>query len=171
MITVEKSIVIGRPAGDVFAYVSDQTNAPGWQRGLLEVRRTTADPIGVGTRHTVVRTLLGRRLTLSSEYTRYEPNALVAFEWSGTMPGQASYSARPVGAERTRLTSRIEIRASGIFRIAEPLMAASLRRDVEANLRTLKGVLEATAGARAARDSEPELAGARPDREGNEWSG
>ena len=46
MLTVEGSIVIGRPAEDVFAYVSDQTNAPRWQRGLLEVRRTTDGPIG-----------------------------------------------------------------------------------------------------------------------------
>jgi uncharacterized protein YndB with AHSA1/START domain len=91
MITVEKSIVIGRPAEDVFAYVSDQTNAPLWQRGLLEVRRTTDGPIGVGTRHTVVRTLMGLRLELSNEYTRYEPNRLVTFEWSGTMLGRASY--------------------------------------------------------------------------------
>lgn len=50
MITVEKSIVIGRSAEDVFAYVSDQTNAPRWQRGVLEVRRVTEGPIGVGTR-------------------------------------------------------------------------------------------------------------------------
>lgn len=62
MITVEKSIDIGCAADDVFAYVSDQTNAPHWQRGLREVRRTTEGPIGLGTRHTVVRTFMGRTL-------------------------------------------------------------------------------------------------------------
>jgi uncharacterized protein YndB with AHSA1/START domain len=145
LIAVEASIDIGRPAEQVFAYVSDQTNAPSWQRGLLDVRRTTADPIGVGSRHTVVRTFMGRTLTLGNEYTRYEPNTLVAFEWSGTMPGLASYIVEPAGVDRARLTSRIEMRAAGIFRLAEPLMTASLRRDVEANLRTLKVVLEAAA--------------------------
>jgi uncharacterized protein YndB with AHSA1/START domain len=143
MIQVEKSIVIDRPAKDVFAYVSDQTIAPRWQRGLLEVRRTTDGPIGVGTRHTAVRTFMGRRLTLSNEYTRYEPDTLVVFEILGTMPGQASYIVEPVGRDRASLTSRIEMRPSGLFRLAEPLMAAGLRRDVEANLRALKGLLEA----------------------------
>jgi len=36
MITVEKSIIIGRPIEGVFAFVADQRNAPQWQKGLLE---------------------------------------------------------------------------------------------------------------------------------------
>jgi len=123
--------------------VSDQTNAPGWQRGLLDVRRTTAGPIGVGTRHDVVREFMGRRLTMSNEYTRYEPNTLVAFELSGTVPGQASYIVEPAGMDSARLIARIEMRPAGILRLAEPLMAAGLRRDVQANLRALKSLLEA----------------------------
>ena len=143
MIAVEGTIVIGRSAEDVFAWVSDQTNAPGWQRGLLEVRRTTAGPIRVGTRHDAVREFMGRRLTLSNEYTRYEPNTLVAFAFSGTVPGQASYIVEPAGMDSARLIARIEMRPGSILRLAEPLMAAGLRRDVEANLRALKSLLEA----------------------------
>jgi len=143
LIAVEGTIVIGRSADDVFACVSDQTNAPGWQRGLLDVRRTTAGPIGVGTRHDVVREFMGRRLTMSNEYTRYEPNTLVAFELSGTVPGQASYIVEPAGMDSARLIARIEMRPAGILRLAEPLMAAGLRRDVQANLRALKSLLEA----------------------------
>jgi uncharacterized protein YndB with AHSA1/START domain len=150
MITVEKSIVIGRPAAEVFAYVADQTNAPGWQRGLLEVRRTTDGPISIGTRHTVVRTLMGRRLELSNEYTRYEPNTLVSFEWSGTIPGEASYIVEPAGTDRARLTSRVELQAAGLLRLAEPLLAVSLRRAVEANLQTLARQLEAESSGRSA---------------------
>jgi hypothetical protein len=41
-------------------------------------------------------------------------------EWSGTMPGQASYVVEPVGMDRARLTSGIEIRAAGLFRLEEP---------------------------------------------------
>ena len=142
MITVEKSIDIDRSAEDVFAFVGDQTNAPRWQRGLVEVRRTTPDPIGVGTRHTAVRTFVGRRLELSNEYTRYEPHSLVEFRVSGSMPGRASYTVESTGIGWARLTSRIELQASGMLRLAEPLMAATLRRDVEANLGTLKALLE-----------------------------
>lgn len=150
MISLEESIVIGRPAPEVFAYVSDQTNAPRWQRGLLDVRRTTDGPIGIGSRHTVVRKFIGRTLELSNEYTRYEPGTLVAFDWSGAMPGHASYVVEPAGSHRTRLTSRIEVRAAGMFRLAEPLISVSLGGEVHANLRTLKALLEAPAKGRSA---------------------
>jgi uncharacterized protein YndB with AHSA1/START domain len=142
MITVEKTIFIGRPTEAVFAFVSDQTNAPRWQRGLTAVRRTTDGPIGVGTRHAFERTLMGRRTDGSNEYTRYDPNELVAFSWTGPMPGQASYVVQPAGADGTKLVSRLEMQGHGLLRLAEPVLAAGLRRDVEANLDTLKGLLE-----------------------------
>jgi uncharacterized protein YndB with AHSA1/START domain len=147
MIVVEKSIVIGRSVEDVFAYVSDQTNAPRWQVGLLEVRRTTDSPLGVGTRHTFVRRFLGRRMEGSNEYTRWEPNRLVAFEaTSGAVGIEASYLTEPIGPDETRLTSRLEMRAPGLLRLAEPLMSTTLRRDVPANLATLKRLLESGEG-------------------------
>src|SRR2546430_7201550 len=80
MIKVEKSIVIDRSQEDVFEYVSAHTNAPRWQRGLLEVRRATEGTIGVGTRHTLVRMFMGRRMEASNEFTQYEPNRLFFFQ-------------------------------------------------------------------------------------------
>ncbi len=144
MIAVERGIVIARSAKDVFAFVGDQTNAPRWQRGLTDVRRTTDGPIGVGTRHSFSRTLAGRRMEGSNEYTRYEPDSLVAFRaTSGGWPLEASYRIEPIDATQTRLTARIELRPAGAFRLLEPLIAAALGRDVRANLLTLKEVLEA----------------------------
>jgi len=146
MTTVERSIDIDRPAGDVFAYVTDQTNGPHWQRGLLEVHRTSEGPIGVGSTHTLVRTLMGRRMEASNEYTRYEPDREVVFEFTGDgMAGQGSYVVEQAGADRTRLTTRVELRPLGLSRLVEPLMAVSLRREVKANLETLKKLLEAKA--------------------------
>jgi len=149
VVTVETSIAIDRPAEDVFAFVSDHTNAPRWQRGLLEVRRANDSPIGVGTRHTFVRTFMGRRLEASNEFTRYEPSRLVAFNaTSNWLPGQGSYVVEPTGRASARLIARVELRPSGLFRLAGSLMAAALRREVGANLSDLKGLLEAQAGAR-----------------------
>jgi uncharacterized protein YndB with AHSA1/START domain len=145
MITVEKGVTIGRSPAEVFAFVSDQTNGPRWQRGLTAVRRTTEGPIGVGTRHTFERTLMGRKMDGGNEYTTYEPDKLVAFAWSGPMPGQASYAVEPAGMGGTRLVSRLEMQAQGLLRLAEPVMAAGLSRDVEANLDTLKNLLESEA--------------------------
>jgi uncharacterized protein YndB with AHSA1/START domain len=143
MVTVEKTIVIDRSPNEVFSYVADQTNAPSWQHGLAEVRRTTDGPIGVGTRHIAVRTFMGRTLKLSNEYTRYEPDSVVEFRIGGSIPGQASYIVESTSTGGSRLTSRIQMHASGLIRLAEPLMAVTLSRDVEAGLGTLKALLEA----------------------------
>ncbi|PYQ67134.1 MAG: hypothetical protein DMF54_05540 [Acidobacteria bacterium] len=80
----------------------------------------------------------------SNEFTQYEPNRLVSFKvTSGSVAAQGWYVVEPAGSDRARLTSRIEMRPSGLIRLVQPLMAASLRREVEANLSDLKGLLEA----------------------------
>lgn len=142
MINVEDSIIILRPVEEVFAFVADQTNAPKWQDGLLEVRRITDGPIGVGTKHTAVRKFLGRRMELTNEYVAYEPNRRVAFRGdSGSMRFEVSYLTEPT-ANGTKVTCQMQMEQGGLFGLAEPLMAHSLKRDFAANFRDLKALLE-----------------------------
>ncbi|MCZ7570174.1 MAG: SRPBCC family protein [Ardenticatenaceae bacterium] len=142
MIRVEQSVTVNRPVEEVFAFVADQTNAPRWQSGLLEVRRMTDGPLGVGTQHTFVRKFLGRRLEASNEYGEYEPNKTIAFKsTSGPMDFRAGYRTEPI-AGGTKLTSWIEMQPKGFAGLAEPLIAASLRRELAANLGELKELLE-----------------------------
>ena len=79
VIHLEKSTIVRRPSHEVFAFVADQTNAPRWQSGIVEVRRLTDGPPGVGSRHTFTRTLMGRRMTGENEYVAFEPGEQVAF--------------------------------------------------------------------------------------------
>jgi uncharacterized protein YndB with AHSA1/START domain len=142
MIRAEWNAIIDRPIEEVFAYVGDQTNTPAWQAGLVEVRRTTDGPIGVGTRHTFVRTFMRRRMEADNEYVAFEPNERIAFKTtSGPVRLEASYVFEPVG-EGTRVTSRVEMDASGFMSLAEPLIAAGLRREMKAASRALKDLLE-----------------------------
>jgi len=136
MIRVEKSGIIERPVEEVFAYIGDQTNAPAWQSGLVEVRRTTEGPIGVGTKHTLVRMFMRRRMEADNEYVAYEPNRRI-----GPMRAEASYLFEAV-AEGTRVTSTIEMDTSGFLSLAEPLIAAGLRREIKAAIPVLKDLLE-----------------------------
>jgi carbon monoxide dehydrogenase subunit G len=143
MIDIKQHVEINRQASAVFAFVSDQTNAPRWQRGLEEVHRLTDGPIGVGTRYRFVRTLMGRRMSGENEYTRYDLDRSTAFTaTSGGWPLQASYLVEPVGEGRTRLTSSLELHPAGPFRLLERLLATTLRRDVKRNLASLKDLLE-----------------------------
>jgi uncharacterized protein YndB with AHSA1/START domain len=142
MIRAEQSSIIDRPIEDVFAYVGDQTNTPRWQAGLIEVRRTSEGPLGIGTTHTLVRNFLGRRMEAGNEYVAFDPNKLITFKTtSGPVRMEASYLFEPT-AEGTRLTSTIEMDASGLLSLAEPLIAAGLKREMKAAFRVLKDLLE-----------------------------
>jgi uncharacterized protein YndB with AHSA1/START domain len=142
MINVEDSIIIHRKVEEVFAFVADQTNAPKWQEGLTEVRRTTGEALGVGTKHTVVRKFLGRRLELTNEYTKYEPNKQISFKGdSGPMRFEVSYLTEST-TDGTKLTCQMQMEQGGLFALAGPLMAGSLKRDFATNFRDLKKLLE-----------------------------
>jgi uncharacterized protein YndB with AHSA1/START domain len=142
MIRAEQTSIIDRPIEDVFRYVGDQTNTPNWQAGLLEVRRTSDGPLGVGTTHTFVRSFMRRRMEADNIYVAYVPNELISFKTtSGPVRLEASYIFEStVGG--TRLTSRIEMDASGFMSLAEPLIAAGLKREMKAAFRLLKDLLE-----------------------------
>lgn len=147
MIEVESRVVIERPVDEVFAFVADQTNAPRWQQGLVEVRRTTEGPIGVGTRHTAVRQFLGRKMELTNEYVGFEPNERVTFEAdSGSMRLEASYLTEAV-PRGTQLTCRMLIEPRGPMRLLQPLVARGMRKESAADDRTLKELLESEPGA------------------------
>jgi len=141
VIKVEKSTIVHRPSDEVFAFVADQTNAARWQSGIVEVRRITDGPPGVGSRHTFTRTLMGRRMSGENEYVAFEPGKLVAFRTTSGPRLLASYAviATPEG---TRLTATMEVDFSGIMSVAEPLVARALNRDVVANLARLTSILE-----------------------------
>jgi hypothetical protein len=101
VIREEKSVVIRRPLGEVFAYVSDLRHSAQWQDGLLEVRKLTEGPLGVGTRFAFVRKLAGRKLEASNEFVVYEPDQVVTFRVvGGPMPGEGSYLSSRHGKAR-----------------------------------------------------------------------
>jgi uncharacterized protein YndB with AHSA1/START domain len=146
MIKVDESIIIQRPVEEVFAFVADQRNAPEWQSGLLEVRRTDEGPLGVGATHAVVRKFMGRRMEVNNEYVAYELNAQVTFKsTAGPMPFEFSYltESTPTG---TRLTGNMQVKAAGFMGLAEPLIGASMKREMRAAFGELKDLLENQAG-------------------------
>lgn len=147
MISVETRIEIGRPAAEVFAFVSDQTNAPRWQSGLDEVHRLTPGPIRVGSEHSFVRRFAGRRIESRNKFVAFEPGRFVAFDIppGGGVTGEASYLVEPTSDASSALTSRVQLRFFGVGRVLEPIMGRLLRHDSERDERTLKALLEAEA--------------------------
>lgn len=140
---VESRIELQAPASKVFDFVADHTNAPRWQNGIDEIRRTTPGPIGVGTEHELTRQFAGMKVVARNRFVAYEPGRYVAFEIpSGKMTGVASYLVEPTGANTCRLISNVDFQVAGLARFAIPLLKLIFKREDEKALARLKVLME-----------------------------
>jgi uncharacterized protein YndB with AHSA1/START domain len=142
MMTVEGEIVINRPVEVVFAAITDIPNLPRWQTGLVESRQTTPGPVGVGTRYVGVRTVMGQRLENTFEVTEYVPNQRFAGRTlTGPVSGEFQQTLTPV-AGGTQLHAVLQVEPRGFFRVAEPLLASTIKKEFQGDLARLKALLE-----------------------------
>jgi uncharacterized protein YndB with AHSA1/START domain len=141
--SIETSIVINRPIGEVFALVSDAENSPRWASQSVTYRKTATGPLGVGTTYRIVNSVMGWPVESNIVVTEYEPNQRYTIASTG---GPFRFVARHIfeaveGGTRIHLTSQAEV--SGLFRLVAPLVISLTRRQVRANYRNLKRLMEA----------------------------
>lgn len=145
MFSVEQSVVINRPVGEVFAYVSDVERWDEWAAEIVEAKKTSEGPVGAGTTFSAVIKMLGRRMENEHEVTEYEPNSRFGIRvTSGPVSGEGGLSFESVNPG-TKVTMAIEAETGGFFKLAEPLVARQANRQYETNLATMKDLLEAQA--------------------------
>ena len=133
-------VAIDRPIEQVFAFVANAETAPQWRQEIVDVRRTTAGPIGVGTTYQARHTHLGERAASTLEITEYEPNRKVSFEGiTGPSRFQHSYAFQSVGAS-TRVTYGFDL-------APQEHSARSVSDRQAADLSKLKLLLEAQGSA------------------------
>jgi uncharacterized protein YndB with AHSA1/START domain len=143
MTKVNTSIWIDRPAEDVFNYVADPENVALWAGPVLEAKKTSPGPVGVGTTSTRKTQLLGRTMESNYEITAYEPGQLYGDK---TTSGPVNIESRVILEESnggTDVTIEGDIEAGGFFKLAEPVMVRVVGRQVETDAQTLKDLLEA----------------------------
>ena len=142
MVTNEKIITINRPINEVFAYVSTLENGPKWQPELSEVRRITKGPLKIGTQFSSSRIIMGQKMETSIEFVAYEPNRkYVIKSITGAMPFEQTTRFEST-TEGTKLTTKIELHPGGDMAQAEPMLAESLRQEMETDFDGLKKLLE-----------------------------
>lgn len=135
--------VIRRPAEDVFAFVSDATNNPRWQRGMRSCRWTSPPPIGVGSTYRQEAAFLGRRIVTDFEVVAHEPGRSVTIRsTSGPFPITVRRSVTPIDASSSRVEAAITGEPGRFFRIAGPLLQRLAQRSVTADYRRLKTLLD-----------------------------
>ena len=143
MVRFEFTVVVNRPAEEVFTYLTDPNKLSEWQTMVLEARQESPGAMTQGTRVTDVRKFLGRRFETTSEVTAYEPNKRADFKAvSGPIPFQISHTLEAVGGA-TSIKVVAEGEPGGFFKLAEPIVAAQAERQFRNDYSTLKDLLEA----------------------------
>jgi uncharacterized membrane protein len=141
-ISVSDSVVIARPVDVVFAFVADHENLPAWTVGVKQSQRLTAGPAAAGARYRVVGTLLGRPVESSYQLTAFEPGRGFAATMTSPMFGFSEQYRFEPDHDRTRVSMSAAVEPHGVFRLLAPVMSAGVRRQVRADHRRLKAVLE-----------------------------
>lgn len=147
MLRIEKSVFISRPVQEVWDFVGDLKNSPGWTRSGSELRQTSEGPVGVGTTIESRRRLFGRDVKSQSlRVVGYEPIREVVFE--GSVPlldhPKMRLSFEPSGAG-TRLTRMAELELGAPLRFLQPLLSRMLSSVFESEMTSIKRLMEADA--------------------------
>jgi carbon monoxide dehydrogenase subunit G len=135
------TILIERSPHDVFEFLSDLENVPKWNYAILETRKTSDGPVGIGTTFLQVRSVPARSEE-SLRVTEFEPDRRFAIRGGlGPFEATLTYELEDVGGW-TRLTNSADLEAKGIAKLAAPIASTRIREAVAANLGALKQLLE-----------------------------
>src|SRR5260221_11205758 len=145
MARIEINLVINRPVEEVFAFVSNSENLPRWISTVLECKKTSKGPLGVGGTFSSRLTFLGREFDGNLVVTEHEPNRIYASKMAEVpFPLETRYILKLV-ENATHVAFVVEGEPGGCFKFAEPLVVSMAKRAYEADLQDLKEMLEAQA--------------------------
>lgn len=145
MISHEHTEPVNRSAEDAFDVIGTHLydNHPRWEREVVEIRRLTPDPIGVGSRAIMVRQEFGRRSEVEYEITEFEPGRRIAArDHDPAMDFQIAFDIEPIDDDSC--TVRVAVRAEprGWMRAFEPVMRLVMPRRGERLAKSMVDVIE-----------------------------
>jgi uncharacterized protein YndB with AHSA1/START domain len=142
VITFETEVRIARPLEEVFAYLSEPLNFPGWNSAVKAMRKTSAGGNGAGSTYLMERELPTGRAVNRLDVVTNEPPEEFAIRASAGPPFLYRYRlSTENGATIVGLDAEVDL---GRAALLGPLVRRAVRSGVDANLATLKTILEAS---------------------------
>jgi carbon monoxide dehydrogenase subunit G len=135
---------------EVFAYLSDFSNAEEWDPGTLQAARVDEGPVGVGSEFRLVAAFLGRRTSITYRIVEYDrPNAVGFRGENATVVSSDRITLASTDAG-TRIVYDAELTLKGPLKLADPLLALAFNRVGD---KALAGMQDVLARKRATRTS------------------
>jgi uncharacterized protein YndB with AHSA1/START domain len=134
---------IERSPNEVFAYATDPGKLATWQTNTVSAVQEGDGPMRVGTRlREVHRVPGGKEVPSVVEVSELEPDRVFGLRMvEGALPIHAHMTFDPTPGG-TRVRFRAYGQPTGAMRLAQPLLARTLRKQFAAHCATLKRVLE-----------------------------
>lgn len=141
-VDVQVGAHVARFPEHVAAYMFEPRHDPEWITGIVHVDPPVA-PFGVGTETHRLGRFMGRQIDYVLRVTEHVPDRLLVMESvRAPFPMGVTYAIEPDGTG-----SRVSLRVTGgyglLMRLAEPIVRRQIRRSLKADLRHLRGRLEA----------------------------
>jgi hypothetical protein len=147
MIAYEVVNKVNRSAEDTFDVIGTHLyeNHPKWEREVIEIRRITQGPVGVGSRAVMVRHEFGR--TTESEYVIREfeqGRRLAAYHPDDAMDFDISFEITPIDSESCTVGVKVRAEPKGWTRILEPMMRLFMPRRGQRIANSMVDVVESS---------------------------
>ena len=142
MISISSTIMIYRPAGVVFDFISSAANDFEWQYGTLASGPTSSAAPGEGATFHTIGHLMGRRVHGTFEVTEYEAGRRYGFRSvSGPMQIVTLFTLEMEnGATRVRVTT--EANPVNWMEANERVMSRYMQKQMREDLAMLRDILE-----------------------------
>lgn len=139
------TIVIDRPATEVFDYVMAVPHDAEWRTGVVEADFTSDGPPGIGTTGFDRVEANGREMTANWTVSEFEPGGFARWTLdSGPILGTGGYICEPQD-EKTKFTLEAHVTPTGWYRLMGPIFSRIGRRQNLSDVERLKSILEASA--------------------------
>lgn len=139
---IQGTALIAAPPETVYAYLSDPTNLPHWQTGVVSSVRTSPAPTRAGSTGRVVLEVMGQQITADTTIREAVPDRRLVLATSASgmsVVGSLDLVAVEGG---TQLIFSSEVRAENIFMAPlERLITDAAEKDLDASLARLQAAL------------------------------
>lgn len=136
---IERRIELSVPPQTVFDFVTDPSNIGRWQSGIVSVERGSEGPMAVGERITIVRELMGQRVSAELEVREFEaPRRASLGGVIGGVDVETAFTASPIDARGSLLELTVTLNAPPLVRFLEPVIAGAAEHDVDESIERLK---------------------------------
>jgi carbon monoxide dehydrogenase subunit G len=139
---VSGTVFIAASPAEVYAFLSEPTNVPRWQTGVVSSERTSPPPTVAGSTGKVVLEVMGQRVTANTTVLEAVPDRRLALTTS--VSGMSVLGSLDLVATEggTKLTFSSEVKAESIFMAPlERMVTDAVEKDMDASLARLKAAL------------------------------